>query len=77
MAGQEREDVGEVSASAEQAAPNAPGERMWGCPIPSGEHVQHRTPTHIHTTHPPNSTHTSRRPVIHTHMFASAVPVDP
>eukprot|EP00966_Prymnesium_polylepis_P254186 5874377-Prymnesium_polylepis.1 len=57
MAGQGREDTGEVSAAAEQAAPNAPGEHMWGCgPVPSPQvsmtSTSHRR-TYTRSTSPP------------------------
>eukprot|EP00966_Prymnesium_polylepis_P195121 4523250-Prymnesium_polylepis.1 len=65
MAGQGREDVGEVPAAAEQAAQHAPGEHMRGCgSVPSpqvSKHGQHRTPTHnrTYTQHIHPTPHTS------------------
>eukprot|EP00966_Prymnesium_polylepis_P229033 5300373-Prymnesium_polylepis.1 len=71
MAGQGREDVGEVSAAAEQAAPNAPGERMRGCasvpspsPYKSPPHTdaQSHNPWYTQHIHPTPHTH---QPVTH------------
>eukprot|EP00966_Prymnesium_polylepis_P063170 1466401-Prymnesium_polylepis.1 len=68
MAGQGREDVLEVSAAAEQAAPNAPrGERSPGS-VPSPQvsmtSTAHRRtyPARVPCSRPP-----PRRPVTHTH----------
>jgi len=48
---------------------------MWACPIPSGEHDQHRTPTHIHNTSTPLHTHT-HQPVTHVRSALDGTPSD-
>ena len=75
MAGQGREDAGEVPAAAGcPAAQNAPGERMRGCgPVPSPQVSMTSTAhAHVHTTHTHKHTHT--QPVAHVRSAPEGVP---
>ena len=68
-----------VSAAADQAAQNAPGERMWGCgPVPSPQvsmtSTAHRR-TYTQHIHPTPHTHT-HQPVTHVRSALDGAPSD-